>query len=339
MANQNRRTTTRPRPQNGQRRPERRRKKRKKINWFRVAVITAALVLTVIVILSIVKAVKPAAASQGETAETEISNTQPKFFSTVRPESMETQENSEAEKPEKTEPKSKFDGVLFVGDSLTAKLQSYAEEGDGFYTILGDADFLTDSDYSWQALAQEFDGGEASLELYGQSVTLVEAIEQLGARKVYIQLGKEDLVYYQPEIDLPNMQNALTKLHAACPDVEIVVQSLTPLMQWCYRADLDNGTVETLNTEMKDFCAANGFEFLDIASALCPGGVLPEEYCADTGDLAMHMNEAGCAEWTNYLIRTVAPESVPTPTPKPETGAVGREDVGTESSTDEKSES
>ena len=151
MANQNRRTTTRPRPQNERRRPERRRKKRKKINWFRVAVITAALVLMVVVIFSIVKAVKPAAVSQGETTETGISNAQPEFFTTVRPESMETEENNEAEEPTETEPKSEFDGVLFVGDSLTAKLQSYAEEGDGFYTILGDADFLTDSDYSWQA--------------------------------------------------------------------------------------------------------------------------------------------------------------------------------------------
>lgn len=324
MANQNRRDTRQhPRPQNGQRRPARGRKKRKRINWFRVVVITIALVLVAVAAFGIVNAVKVTVASQSEVPQ---ESTQPEFFSTIRPESIDLE--AQEEKEEVTEPvyTSEFDGVLFVGDSLTAKLQAYAEQGDGFYTILGDADFLTDSDYSWQALAKEFSDGEASLELYGQPITLVDAIKQLGTRKVYIQLGKEDLVYYQSEIDLPNMRDALTKLHEACPEVEIIVQAVTPLMQWCYKADLDNGTVETLNTEMKAFCAANDeFEFLDIASELCPDGILPEEYCADPDNLAMHMNTDGCAAWTNYLIGTVEPESVPTATPEPNVDAAGRD--------------
>lgn len=330
MENQNRRNT-RPGQPNGQRRPVRGRKKHKRINWFRVVVITAALVLVFIAALGIVNAVRVTVDAPNEILP---DSTQPEFFSTIRPESVD--ESTADAEDEPTEPvyNSEFDGVLFVGDSLTAKLQAYAEEDEGFYTILGDADFLTDSDYSWQALAKEFEGGDASLELYGQPVTLVEAIGQLGSRKVYIQLGKEDLVYYQPEIDLPNMQNALTKLHEACPGVEIVVQSVTPLMKWCYKADLDNGTVETLNGELKAFCSSHeGFTYLDIAAELCPEGILPEEYCADPGDLAMHMNTEGCAAWTAYLIGTVAPEEVPTPTPEPVIDAAGRtssDETGTE---------
>lgn len=347
MANRNRRNTppqpTRQSRQQPTRQPRKavqgRRRKKKKINWFRVTVILSALVICTILVLGVMQVVKSSVPTAGSTASNDVVNSQPEFFATIRPDSTDTSGVSQGETDEK-EPQytSEFDGVLFVGDSLTQQLQSYIEDGDGSTTILKDADFLTTSDYSWSALANEFSGGSGSLTLDGKTVTLVQAIEQLKARKVYIQLGKEDLIYYQEEIDLENMKTALKKLREACPKVEIVVQSVTPLTLWSYYADLDNSTVELLNTEMKKFCTENkGFKFLDVAS-LFKDGYLPEEYCADPDELCIHMNMAGCALWADYILNDGKPTATPVPSPgtdsNPETDGTKSDNTGSDENTE-----
>ena len=175
-------------------------KKRKKVNRFRVAVIAAGILVVAAVAVSIVYAANAAGTGSGFLA---ISDGQPEFFSTIRPDAGEadgsTDSGAEDGADASAAPTSEFDGALFVGDSLTAQLETYVEEGAGSETILHDAIFLTSDNYSWGDAVDELDGGEGSLYLSdaedASAVTLSAAIEQTGARKLYIQLGKEDLIY------------------------------------------------------------------------------------------------------------------------------------------------
>ncbi len=307
-------------------------KKKKKVNRFRVVVISAA----ILVVAGIATGIGLAASAPKEgNTFLNILDGQPEFFSTIRPDA-ETDGSSAAVDDSDTAsaaPTSEFDGALFVGDSLTARLETYVEEGAGSSTILHDAQFLTASSYSWGDAVEELDGGEGSLSLSTEegdsTVTLSEAIEQTGARKLYIQLGKEDLIYNDVATVVERAKTVLNALHTAYPALEITVQSVTPMLEWIDYQGLSSGTIAQYNAEMKTYCAANGFGFADLA-AFFTDGYLPAEYCADPGQLCIHLNDEGCALWTSYLLGEIEPE--PTPSPEPSASpepASGTDDTDT----------
>ena len=293
----------------------RRPKKKKKFNWFRAAVYTLCVAVVALVVVGIVRGAKPAAVPEGEES---AGNRQPEFFSTVKPSSTASPEGGGD-----AAPKSVFDGALFVGDSLTAQLADYVEQGAGASTILHDASFLTADSYSWEDAAAEIDGGEGSLWLTEeQSVTLTSAILKTGARKLYIQLGKEDLIYNDPETVVETAGRVLSALKLSYPSLEITVQAVTPMLEWIDYEGLSSGTIAEYNAAMKAYCASTGLHFADIA-AFFPEGYLPQEYCADPGGLCIHLNDAGCAIWTSYLLGEIQPE--PTPTPEPADNGAGED--------------
>lgn len=310
LANRNRRSA-RPAPQTAPRRPARRPKKKKRINWFRVTVITLAFALLVLVVLGAIRTLR-SAVLDGDSALAQETESLPEFFSTVRPESIDLPEDGAV-----SEPVSPFDGALFVGDSLTAQLADYVEQGAGGGTELSSAVFLTADSYSWSAAAGEQSGGDGMLTLDNQTVTLYAAILRTGAKKLYIQLGKEDLINSDVNTVVSNAQSVLSSLSASYPSLEITVQSVTPMLQWIDYYGLSSDTIASYNAAMKSYCAAEGFGFADVA-AFFTEGYLPAEYCADPGGLCIHLNDDGCALWTSYLLGETGPE--PTPTPEPEGG-------------------
>lgn len=295
-------------------------KKKKRPNRFRIAVITAGIVL----VAAIATAVIYAASASGSQSNAffGVSDGQPEFFSTIRPdgESSGTVSDTSGDAAAGDEPSSAFDGALFVGDSLTTQLADYVQEGAGSSTILHDAVFLTSDDYAWGDVVDELDGGEGSLYLSAEAdaaITLSEAIQQTGARKLYIQLGKEDLIYNDVSTAADRAKTVLSALKSAFPSLEITVQSVTPMLEWIDYEGLSSSTIAEYNAEMKAYCASNGFGFADMA-AFFTDGYLPEEYCADPELRCIHLNDAGCALWTSYLLGEITPEPTPSPEPSPE---------------------
>ena len=99
------------------------------------------------------------------------------------------------------------------------------------------------------------------------------------------------------------------------------------MLEWIDYEGLSSTTIAEYNAEMKTYCAANSMGFADVA-AFFTDGYLPAEYCADPGQLCIHLNDAGCALWTSYLLGEISPEPTPSPEPSPN---------GTEASTEENS--
>jgi len=296
-------------------------KKKKRPNRFRIAVITAGIVLAAAAAVIVVYAAN--ASKSKDNAFFGVADGQPEFFSTIRPDGGEASGTSDTgdDAAASAAPASEFDGALFVGDSLTAQLADYVQEGAGSSTILHDAVFLTSDDYAWGDVVDELDGGEGSLYLSAEegtsAVTLSEAVQQTGARKLYIQLGKEDLIYNDVSTVMDRAKTVLSALKSAFPSLEITVQSVTPMLEWIDYEGLSSSTIAEYNAEMKAYCASNGFGFADVA-AFFTDGYLPEEYCADPGQLCIHLNDAGCALWTSYLLGEIEPEPTPSPEPSPD---------------------
>lgn len=330
LANRNRRDARA--AQQAPRRPSARpRKKKKKVNWFRVVVVTLGLVLVAVVVFGIVRAAKPQVSGE-DGGESSAAESQPEFFSTIRPDAGAASDGQSEESG--AVQTSAFDGALFVGDSLTTQLKDYVEEGPGKSTALSDAQFLTASSYSWEDAAEELNGGDGSLYIGEQVVTLQKAIEETGARKLYIQLGKEDLIYNDVYTVTETAKTVLSALKTANPSLSITVQSVTPMLEWIDYQGLSSTSIAEYNTVMKTYCASAGMEFADVA-AFFTDGYLPAEYCADPGQLCIHLNDMGCALWTSYLLGEISPQPTAAPTAEPDSGDTdgedGREGAGGES--------
>ena len=292
--------------------------------------IAAGIIVVAAVAVSIVyAATRPARAAGSSPFRTAAG-----VLSTIRPDAGEadgsTASGAEDGADARRRADLEFDGALFVGDSLTAQLETYVEEGAGSETILHDAVFLTSDNYSWGDAVDELDGGEGSLYLSdaedASAVTLSAAIEQTGARKLYIQLGKEDLIYNDVATVTERAKTVLSALKSAYPSLEITVQSVTPMLEWIDYEGLSSTTIAEYNAEMKTYCAEQH------GLCRCGGllyGRLPAGRVLRGPGPAVHPPErCGCALWTSYLLGEISPEPTPSPEPSPD---------GTEASTEENS--
>ena len=250
---------------------------------------------------------------------------EPEFFSTIRPEAMTDGEVDLTD--DLSSASAYFENSLFVGDSRMEYIQDAKLVQERIGTVLSRALFLTADTYSWKSLGDEFSGGALTFNLYGDYVTLQGALEKTGAKKLFIQIGREDLAGGDITSAIDNAQNALVKLKAACPQTEIIVLPLTPNTADSVEVP-SNNTIEFYNEELYSLCLDRGIRYLDTTTAF-PMDVLPAEYCADAGDTGSHLNVEGSLLWVNALLEKISePQSTPTPAPVTENSEVQNESSG-----------
>lgn len=194
-----------------------------------------------------------------------------------------------------------FNDVAFVGDSVSLKLSYYASAT----AKLGGAQFFTAGSLgSGNAL---WDVSDDSVHPYYLGVkSLVEdCVAQSGAKKVYIMLGMNDLALYGLEDTLSNYKTLVDRIKAKSPDVWIVVQSMTPMVDTStiLGESLNNEIIKEYNERLLKLSIDNGWSFVDVASVMydAQGVNLERSYCSDPDGLGVHFTEAGCDAWINYL--------------------------------------
>ena len=287
------------------------RQKKKKRNLLPFAA-AAFLLLTVVLIGKATGGHSPSADGESGGRGVFLSD-QPEFFSTVRPESM-TVEIDAADDPAKAA--AYFADSLFVGDTQMEYIQNAKLTHERAGEFLSEALFLTAKTYSWQALADEFNGGALTFNLYGEYVTLASALEKTNVQKAFLQIGRTDLAAGDVSVALQTAQSALLKLKQACPQTEIIVLSLTPNTA-ASTVVPGNNTIRFFNEGMYSFCLENGIRYADTAAAVSADG-LPEEYCADPQADGIHLNSEGTMLWIEALLESLsAPQSTPAPTAAP----------------------
>ena len=192
-----------------------------------------------------------------------------------------------------------FDDACFIGDSITEGLRTYALTG-----ALGNAKFFAVRSYSTiNALRPLSDGGPHP-SYQGVKMTAVDCVAKSGAKKVYIMLGTNDL-YNGVDSSVKRYEQLITKILDKSPDVEIFVQSMTPMASTStYITEmLNNDNIKLYNEKLLQMCEKNGWYFLNVASVMyeSSGQSLNSGFCSDKTTMGVHFNTSGYKQWVSYL--------------------------------------
>lgn len=200
-----------------------------------------------------------------------------------------------------------FDDVVFVGDSISLKLEYYEASMD----VLGDAQFLTAGSLgSGNAL---WDVSEDSVHpsYNGEKMRLEDSVPLTGAKKLYIMLGMNDIAIHELDEAVQNLETLIDLILERTPDLKIFIQSMTPLISTSSILSSTGHNPQRIaeyNTALLKLCEERGWYFVDVASVLSDDeGFLPLEYCSDPDALGIHFSNEGCEIWVDYLYTHAVP--------------------------------
>lgn len=200
-------------------------------------------------------------------------------------------------------PDSYFDGAVFVGDSISIRLESYvSDQRETQPDFFGTARFLTNQGLGVGNALWQVSADSRHPEYNGTAMTVEDAIAAMGdVARVYIMLGMNDIQYYSEEEFIENYHTLTSLIHNKAPDAEICIQSITPGIAARTNTPT-NQDIFLYDLALARFCAEYGYPYLDVASALRDSsGYLPDSLCSDAGKLGLHLNDGAAEIWIRYL--------------------------------------
>lgn len=194
-----------------------------------------------------------------------------------------------------------FDDAAFVGDSVSLKLSYYAAATGA----LGNAQFFTAGSLGAANSLWVVSDESVHPSYQGTKMLVEDCVAYSGASKVYIMLGMNDIGLYGIEDTITNYEELINRIKTKSPDVQIIVQSMTPMTATSPISgeDLNNDNIKIYNSRLSELCEKNGWNFVDVASVMydADGISLNPDFCSDPEVMGLHFTEAGCAEWIEYL--------------------------------------
>ncbi|MBQ1504991.1 MAG: hypothetical protein IIZ49_06300 [Oscillospiraceae bacterium] len=201
-----------------------------------------------------------------------------------------------------------FDDAVFIGDSVTLMLQYYtmkqrADDPD----FLGKATFLTAGSFSYRHAVTAVTESSIHPVYEGTKMLVEDAIAKIGAKKIYIMLGMNDIANRNYTATLENLETLVSRILEKNPDVEFYFESVTPRMANSEHSYLNNEIIRGFNELLAQYCVDNSHYFVNIYAGICDeSGALPAAYCSDPvseggNGMGIHFTYAGCAVWTDYL--------------------------------------
>ena len=184
-----------------------------------------------------------------------------------------------------------FDDAVFVGDSVSLKLSYYANSSGR----LGKAKFLVQGSYG----AANAVSNKLLMSWQGKKMDLESAVEATGAKKLFIMLGMNDIAIYGVDKTINNWRTMLDRILEKSPDIEIYIQSMTPIWTGGEKGGLNNKRADQFNQALESFALENGYTYIDVASYMKDStGGLAAKYCSDN---YVHITTEGAKAWVNVL--------------------------------------
>lgn len=196
-----------------------------------------------------------------------------------------------------------FDGAVFVGDSVTLKLQYYmSRQRRNGSDVLGTAEFLAAGNMGSGNALQSVSKDSVHPTYQGVKMSLPDGIAKIGADKVYIMLGMNDIAIYGLDGSLKNMDTLINKIRGQAPAISVYIESVTPILKGRERGTLNNENIRKYNAILSDYCTEKGYKYVDIASVLTDSeGYLIAEYCSDPEGMGIHLTDEACLVWIDFL--------------------------------------
>ena len=187
-----------------------------------------------------------------------------------------------------------FDDAAFIGDSVTLKLRNYHMKTGA----LGKTTFLCIGSYGVNNAVTN----QLYLSYQGKDMTPQDALAACGAKKVFILLGMNDIALFGEnsiDIAMDNWAKLLKNIREKNPDIQIFIQSGTPIYTDGQKGGLNNERMDKYNVALKKFAAENDCDYIDIATPMKDStNGLKTEYCSDA---YVHFTDAACKLWIEIL--------------------------------------
>ncbi len=193
-----------------------------------------------------------------------------------------------------------FDDAVFVGDSVTLKLNYYC---DAHPEALGNVKFFCAGSMGYNNTQFNEDDEELIRPYYkGATQKTEECAVVTKSTKVFVMLGMNDIGLYGVDGSLESARTLLTKIHENSPDAVIYVQSVTPILEGFEGETWNNTLIQEFNGKLQELSDENGYHYLDIYSIMADeSGHLRKNYCGDPEALGIHFTEQACEVWCDYL--------------------------------------
>ncbi|MFV0497854.1 MAG: GDSL-type esterase/lipase family protein [Candidatus Fimivivens sp.] len=191
-----------------------------------------------------------------------------------------------------------FDDAVFIGDSLTVGIKLYDVMSNT--TVLASTGISLENIFTKQTIKQG-----------AQNITILDALAQHPAKKVYIMLGANSL---QSNFDYLIEQYARLVdevLQRTGDDTIIYVQSVLPINEALFHVKYapnttTNADIDQFNEMLSSMAAEKGLYYLDVASVFKDANnAMPESNTPD----GMHIISSQYITWFDYL-KTHAYQSV-----------------------------
>ena len=184
-----------------------------------------------------------------------------------------------------------FDDAVFIGDSVSLALSYNAND----YKVLGKAKFLVQGSYGVTNAVFDY----MLMPYRGQDMKIEDAVAATGAKKVFIMLGMNDIAIYKFTDIMNYWSQLLTRIRSKSPDVQIYIQSMTPIWTGGEVYALNNKNADTYNDLLETFAAENDCKYIDIASYMKDStGGLATVFCSDN---YVHLTYAATERWVKVL--------------------------------------
>lgn len=193
-----------------------------------------------------------------------------------------------------------FSDAVFVGDSITIGWKNYnntrLQSNPDFF---GQTRFLCEGSYGAGHALEPV--SESSLHpVFGGRQQLVEdSIAQIGANRVFICFGLNDLAIYGIDGTAANFRTLISRILEKRPEADIYIISAMYMYKGSEQKTLNNENLRKLNSALRALCSEQGLEFIDIASHLIDSeGFLKPEY---SSDYYVHQTAAAYDIWARVL--------------------------------------
>ncbi|MBO4848822.1 MAG: hypothetical protein J5586_06695 [Clostridia bacterium] len=205
-----------------------------------------------------------------------------------------------------------FADAVFVGDSIMLGWKNYNNSMlSNDPSFFGPTRFLCEGSYGAGHALEPV--SETSLHpLYqGEQHLLWDSIRMMGANKVFICFGLNDVAIYGVEGTASNFETLCGRIEEQSPGVKIYLISSMYLMDDSHQRKLTNENLRILNGLLRELCQRKGYKFVDIASHLVgEDGYLKREYCSDPdSNTPCHHTAAAYKIWAQIL-RSVAAHDI-----------------------------
>lgn len=189
-----------------------------------------------------------------------------------------------------------FDDVIIMGDSTGYALLQWEKIHNGMGNVL----FLTRGGVSINSLVI----GSRMYFYRNQEYRVEDAVAATGRKKLYIMLGVNDIPQFGSERSLEIYDQMLTLIQEKTPDIQIYLESLTPVWTDAQYEGLTNKEFDAFNKQLEEYCQEKGFHFVNISPYFKDStNGFAQCYCAD--DL-VHATSKGCGVWAQVLKAYIA---------------------------------